>query len=1602
MIKKLFSFISIILISNILTASIFTTNFSDNTPPTIFNFRIDASSPNRVYFDSSEPIKSSNVNGFVISNKTISDITINDGQLSNHYITVSSSFTFWDNNTIRYEGGSDLRDTDNNQLIEFTLSYIKNEISEPTATKNRYVTTSAKGGADGTTENTAWTLKEAFSKANAGITVWIKAGNYGNQNLAIYNDGTATSPIKFIGYKNSIRDISSNYYDYDKKWDSSEMPTLTGKSASKGHAIQLMGTNYVVFRNLQIANYYMGIRANNTLNSNLVFDRINGKLFGNNSPSANDVNGSFINFQTLIAGKNKYRPFTSNNNMKVLDCRSVNANMHGFYLFGDGRNLIEGCKSYNDRTGAYERQDYHISVNGHNNIMRHCYAENFNTTRTNMSTHGIGIRGNSNLSNTYNLIEKSEGVNVTEPFYIRNFGCDYNVIKDCIAGNNSNASNYLKNENSGAVWIWGGSNYNIIERVISNNTTFGIGFKDNQEEGNTNDTSIGHDNIIRNCVFNKTKYSIYTQGSYNGANSLLKDNKIINCTFNNGQVIFKNYNTNVQNLEIINCSFSNFTGSKKYMLARGDLKFSYSNFFKLSGNWMPNSGISNISVNPKFLSSTDFHLTTYSSDKITEGGDTQPLVQYDFDNKFRNAPYSIGAYEYGDNTTGLINANAGEDTEICKGDEIILNATGNGEFLWNTGETTASIKVSPEETTTYTVTVSDGENSESDEVVITVNELPTVVLGEDIDSCPGSEVILTAQGIGNFLWSTGETTASISVSPMETTAYSVIASNGCDVTATDEIIVNIIAGTTVNAGEDISICLGTEVTLTAEGNGNYLWNTGETTASILVSPIETTTYSVTSTSENCSVTDEVIVTITALPEVSLGDDISICSGQETILTAEGVGIFLWNTGETSKSITINPKETTTYTVVASSTCNNEVLTASDEIIVDVTPNVILDAGEDATICKGNTVSLTATGNSEFLWSTGETTASITVNPIETTIYTVTSGVGNCTVTDEVTVTVDDLPSVNLGGDLTICSGQEITLTVEGSGDFLWSTGETGSSITVNPIETTTYSVTASSLCTSDVTDEIIVSVSPEIILDAGNDVTICSGELVVLTATGNNNFLWNTGETTASISVNPSETTTYTVTSGSGNCAVTDEVIVTVDQLPTVDLGNDISICYGDETILTSQGTGNFLWSTGETTSSIRINPTETTTYTVTASNFCNVEVMDEIIVNVGPQIMVDAGEDKTVCIGESVTLTATGNGSFLWNTGETTASITVSPDLPTTYSVTSSIGSCSVFDEVMVMVDYQPSVDLGEDVSICPGESVTLVAEGIGNFLWNTGEITSSILVNPTETTTYTVTASSSCSEGVTDEIVVTVTDPIFADAGDSVVIEQGQSIQLTATGGNKFLWNTGETSASIMVQPTQTTTYSVEVSNEGFSCSNTDTVEVGVVSNFNADSATIIGPLIINSGVPEITICSGDEITLIAHSSALHYLWNTKEMSSSIKVRPTKTTTYHVSALINSILETTNVTIKVQNCSINKKDEFNIYPNPTQGVVNIHLPSQKTKLKLSLFSLQGKLVYNKEVKADRNGIFTQIDLSSMAKGVYLLYMSNDNFNETKKILVI
>ncbi|HNU58815.1 MAG TPA: T9SS type A sorting domain-containing protein, partial [Aquaticitalea sp.] len=441
-------------------------------------------------------------------------------------------------------------------------------------------------------------------------------------------------------------------------------------------------------------------------------------------------------------------------------------------------------------------------------------------------------------------------------------------------------------------------------------------------------------------------------------------------------------------------------------------------------------------------------------------------------------------------------------------------------------------------------------------------------------------------------------------------------------------------------------------------------------------------------------------------------------------------------------------------------------------------------------------------------------------PTATTTYTVTGTSNGCQSSDSVEVTVlSDNVNANAGEDVTICEGDSVTLTASGGLTYQWSTGETTQSITVSPSATTTYTVTAYSPSgnNSD-TDDVTVIVNPLPNASAGDDVSICLGSSVTLTASGGTSYLWSTGATTQSITVSPTATTTYSVEVTQNGCSGSDEVTVTVNNPPTVNAGNDVTIFEGESTILTATGADSYQWSTGETTQSITVSPTATTTYTVTGtSNGC--QSTDSVVVTVLPETVVaDAGENRGVCRGFSVTLTAHGGDTYLWSTGETTQSITVSPIVTTTYSVTAFVGNSQDTDEVTVFVTPIPVVDIinGDNVTILEGEFVTLSAIGADTYEWNNGATQPNILVSPRASTTYSVIGYVNDCASDQKSVTVNVVPQVTAFAGENQTICRSQSVILTASGGDQYLWSTGDTTQTITVTPDETTEYSVTVYNE------------------------------------------------------------------------------------------------------------------------------------------------------------------------------------------
>lgn len=502
-----------------------------------------------------------------------------------------------------------------------------------------------------------------------------------------------------------------------------------------------------------------------------------------------------------------------------------------------------------------------------------------------------------------------------------------------------------------------------------------------------------------------------------------------------------------------------------------------------------------------------------------------------------------------------VNADAGEDHTICFVQPDTLTATGGVSYLWSTGDSSASVYLTPSASAYYSVVVTDSSGCIGTDSVY-VEVMPELTATDTADICMGDTAWLVASGGGTYNWSTNDTTDSVQVSPSSSELYWVTITNGtCSNTAW--CYVNVHSFPTADAGMNhYKSCPGIPDTLTASGGYTYLWSTGDSTATIFVNPEATTTYYVSvSNPYGCISTDSVSVIISnPNPLADAGPDHSLCRGMSDTLTASGGGSYLWSTGASTASIVISPDSSTLYTVTVSYATGCQ---ATDQVMVTVYEVPIADAGADRTICQGRADTLTATGGTEYWWSTDQTTASIVVSPDSIMEYRVRVTANGCSAWDTVVVNVNPAPFVDAGSDRNICYGDTAHLQADysgiGSGNFAWNTGDTLSGIVVQPPMSSIYTISATDQNGCLGSDQVQVVVYPLPNADAGFIQSIASGDTAVLTASGGSSYEWSTSDTTATLSVWPAITTVYYVTvSNTYGCSDADDVAVLVgsSQMP--------------------------------------------------------------------------------------------------------------------------------------------------------------------------------------------------------------------------------------------------------------------------------------------------------------------------------------------------------------------------------------------------------------------------------------------------------------------
>jgi len=788
------------------------------------------------------------------------------------------------------------------------------------------------------------------------------------------------------------------------------------------------------------------------------------------------------------------------------------------------------------------------------------------------------------------------------------------------------------------------------------------------------------------------------------------------------------------------------------------------------------------------------------------------------------------------------------DDEVCPGEStgsamaVASGGTPPYTYLWNTGATTMNIDNLP--AGTYTVTVTDAAQC-TDEASVTITESPEISVTID-----GTETVCGAENDGEataivvggvppytYLWSEGSNTQTITDLPESSYSVTVTDALGCSAVA--EIDIDIIDDFVLDIVIQNVLCFGESTgSILAEGWGgtppyDYQWSNG-VTGTPLLENIPVGNYSVTVTDQNgCVLIESFNITVPPLL-IALADGSSlVCPGETTgEATATGIGgtppySYLWSTSDTTQTITGLSAGTYTVTITDDNDCEAEASVTLEEaegVTVVVTgTEIVCGAGNTGTATANVS---TGTPPFDYLWSTGETTPTIT--NLAEGIYGVTvTDANGCTASDAISIDVIDDLDINATVTNVLCFGEatgEIMVTPVGGTapyTYLWSTGATTADL--QNLTAGAYSVTVTDANDCTVSETFTITEPPLLSVTIDGTPTVCPGEstgMLTATATGGTtpySYEWSNGETTPTINNLPAGIYTVTVTDDN-NCTATESFTITESPELMLQVSGTEIVCgdgnTGEATVSAIGGVPpyEYDWSNGESTETIDDLVEGIYIVTVTDANGCTAIGQVEIDVIDDFQIMTTPMD--VLCFGGNtgrILVTPSGGASpytYLWSTSATTNEIT---NLTAgTYDVTvTDANGCEVFQSVTINEPPQLNLQLNSTDVTCfgfdDGTITSTVSGGTPPYVydWSNGESTADLTGLAPGTYTLTVTDLNGCTATATatveqpEEIIVNITGQDLFCFGDNSGFASS-----SVSGGTPpytYEWSTGATTTDI-----------------------------------------------------------------------------------------------------------------------------------------------------------------------------------------------------------
>ncbi len=451
----------------------------------------------------------------------------------------------------------------------------------------------------------------------------------------------------------------------------------------------------------------------------------------------------------------------------------------------------------------------------------------------------------------------------------------------------------------------------------------------------------------------------------------------------------------------------------------------------------------------------------------------------------------------------------------------------------------------------------------------------------DVTICEGDSTQFSLAGADTYIWLPATNISSTAVGnpkvyPKISTQYTVTASSACLGNWKDTIMVNVSSKPFVNLGADQSICIGgSPVTFDAGviAGATYLWSNSSTSQSI--STAAAGQYIVEVSKSLCKVKDTVNLAVSASLIVNLGNDKEICAGDPAVTFDAGLTnvTYAWNTGSTQKTIS------TSAAGIYSIEVNKNGCVGKDSVQLTVNTLPVVNLGLDKNICKGDSALLFNAANpgASFLWSSGETNASISKNSAGNYSVKVTNNKG-CVGKDTVALIVNNLPSFSLGADINICkNANPVSISAGAWSAYLWDNGSTNSSLVTNTEGLHWAQITDSYGCKKR--DSLMLTKINNTKIDILGDSMLCLGKnttLKVQASAAVKSYLWSTNEKSATIKVQNKGLYSVAITDVN-NCSATDTFVVSLYPSPLFQV-NDLEYCFAGDSITVSAPASHYNW----------------------------------------------------------------------------------------------------------------------------------------------------------------------------------------------------------------------------------------------------------------------------------------------------------------------------------------------------------------------------------------------------------------------------------------